>query len=424
MLVRRSVLTIAAALMPLCLDAHSGAAQAAASPYAAVDAFVDAAPRSAEQSVPALAAYLARSGRDDLTRTRAIYRWVTRHVAYDVPGFLSGNYGDLTPDGVLRRRAAVCDGYSRLTQVLGAAMGLQVAMIKGWSKGYGYNSGDQFTGPMNHSWNAVMIDGQWRLMDVTWGSGYLDDKTQFVRAFQEHYFLTRPEDFVFDHLPGDPTWQLLPRVVSSAEFGEMVDVRPMFFAAGLSLLSDKRAHITATDRATITLGVTKPVEMVAQVVDATTDQPARGEYAFVQVNDERAEITAAFPHAGNWVVRLFAKHLGAEGPLDWVLDYSVKATRGSRQGEFPTPYATFGRSGVWIIETPTGVMEVGKTYQIRLRAPGAREMLFVSGETRIPLVKNGDEFSAALVAASGESVLYGKFGSSEKLMGLLRYVGK
>ena len=128
--------------------------------FAKVDAYADASPRSAEQSVPALAAYLARSGPDDLTRTRALYRWVTRHIAYDVPGFMSGNYGDMTPDGVLRRRVSVCEGYSRLTQVVGAAMGLDVAMIKGWSKGYSYNSGEKVDGAVNHSWNAVRIDSR------------------------------------------------------------------------------------------------------------------------------------------------------------------------------------------------------------------------------------------------------------------------
>jgi hypothetical protein len=35
-------------------------------------------------------------------------RWVTRHIDYDVSGFLSGNYGDFTPEGVLRRRVSVC----------------------------------------------------------------------------------------------------------------------------------------------------------------------------------------------------------------------------------------------------------------------------------------------------------------------------
>src|ERR1039457_5060289 len=86
-----------AALALLLLAAHIARAQ---NRLARTDAYADAAPASAEQSVPALAAYVAKSGSGDLTRARAVYRWVTRHVDYDVPGFLSGNYGDYTPEGV------------------------------------------------------------------------------------------------------------------------------------------------------------------------------------------------------------------------------------------------------------------------------------------------------------------------------------
>ena len=118
----------AAALTLLLLATNLAHAQGR---FAATDAYADAAPASAEQSVAALAAYLAKSGPDDLTRTRAVYRWVTRHIDYDVPGFLAGNYGDYTPEGVLRRRVAVCEGYSRLAQALGTAMGLRVEVVKG-----------------------------------------------------------------------------------------------------------------------------------------------------------------------------------------------------------------------------------------------------------------------------------------------------
>lgn len=421
----RRAVHVAAALVLFFSGARVAVAQGRApGRFAAVDAYADAAPRFAEQSIPALAAYLAKSGPDDLMRTRALYRWVTRNIAYDVRGFVSGNYGDMTPDGVLRRRVSVCEGYSRLTQVLGAAMGLEVAMIKGWSKGYSYTSGAKVGGDVNHSWNAVKINGQWRLMDPTWGSGYLGDKMKFVREFQEHYFLTSPEEFVFDHLPADPRWQFLDRAISSAEFSDLVYVRPMFFQSGFSILSDKHAQIAATDRTTITLGVSQPVEMIAEVVDAATDLPLRGEFAFVQVSDERAEISAAFPRAGNYVVRLFAKPRGSEGALEWVLDYSVKASRGSNDAAFPTPYSSFGTSGAWLLESPSGVMDIGKTYQIRLRAPGASEVLLVTGEGRTPLKRVGDEFSAAVVACQGETVVYAKFGSSEKYLGLLRYVGR
>ncbi|HEV8411806.1 MAG TPA: hypothetical protein VGQ30_14980, partial [Gemmatimonadaceae bacterium] len=76
--------------------------------FARTDAYADAAPESAERSVPALASYLSRAGGDELTRARAIYRWLAGHIDYDANGFRTGSYGDLSPEAVLHRRVSVC----------------------------------------------------------------------------------------------------------------------------------------------------------------------------------------------------------------------------------------------------------------------------------------------------------------------------
>jgi hypothetical protein len=349
---------------------------------------------------------------------------MTGHIDYDVPGFRSGNYGDFSPEGVLRRRMSVCEGYSRLTQALGMAMGLQVEVVKGWSKGYSYASGDRFDGPINHSWNAVRIDGQWRLMDPTWGSGYLDERMKFVREFQEHYFLTTPDKFVFDHLPADPRWQFLERPLSMAEFADQVYVRPMFFDMGFKIASNTHARIAADDRVTVTLGVSQPMQMIAEVVDPTTDEPLTGEFAFVQVNDVQAEISAAFPRAGNYIIRVFAKRRGAPGDLEWILDYAVKASRGASDATFPETYRSFDTSGAWLLETLNGVLEVGRTYRMRLRAPGALEMRLVNAGQTTTFTRDGEEFFADVSAAAGEAVIYAKYGATSNYLGLLKYVGR
>src|ERR1019366_4817445 len=276
-------------------------------------------------------------------------------------------------EGVLRRKVSVCDGYANLVQALGAAMGLQVEIVSGWSKGYGYKSGGRFSGSTNHSWNAVRVDGQWRLMDATWGSGYLDGNMRFVRMFQEHYFLTVPDAFVFDHFPADPRWQLADPPISMAEFTDLVYLRPMFFQGGFKIVSHSHARITADDRVTVTLGVTQPVEVVAELVDPATDQPITGEFGFAQVDDTHTEISAAFPRAGDYIVRVFAKSRDAAGPLEWVLDYRVDASGGTRDAVFPTPYNSFASRGAWLFEPLEGTLHVGRTYRFRLRVPEAIE---------------------------------------------------
>jgi hypothetical protein len=247
---------------------------------------------------------------------------------------------------------------------------------------------------------------------------------RFVREFQEHYFLTAPDEFVFDHMPADPRWQFLDRSLSMAEFADLVYVRPAFFQSGFKIASNTHAHFAADDRVTVTLGLSQPVEMIAELVDAATDRALTGEFAFVQVNDARAEISAAFPRAGDYVIRVFAKNRGASGELEWILDYAVKASRGASDAPFPLAYSSFGTSGAWLLESLSGVLDIGRTYRFRLLAPGATDVVLVSGNRRTTLTRVGEEFSADVSTVAGESVLYAKYGTADKYLGLLKYVGR
>ena len=396
----------------------------AAGRYGHADAHADATPESAERSVADLATYLAEVGSDDLTRARAVYRWITGNIDYDVNGLSTGSYGDLSPSGVLRRRSAVCSGYAQLAEALGEAMGLDMEVVNGWSKGYGYTAGQRFDGPTNHAWNAVRIDGEWQLMDATWGAGYLNERMRFTRLFQEHYFLTEPEAFVFDHLPRDQRWQLLDRPVSAEDYADLAYLRPMFFQAGLQIKSHARVHIATKNRLLVTLGVANPVHMAAQVVDAASDTPLSDEMAFLQVSEREAQVHAVFPKPGDYVLRLFAKPLGAEGTLQWVLDYRIKASRGLPDASFPTAFGNFGARRVWLVEPLDGILEVGRTYRFRLRVPGALQVAVVANGEWTYFTDEANEFSTEFTAVRGAMTVYAKFDPEAQFWGLLRYTGR
>lgn len=414
--------------VPGVLDAQSAAsgprADSAAVRYAATDALADSAPADVERSVPALAAYLSRAGGDDLTRARAIYRWVARHITYDVEGFRSGRPRDPTPEAVLDRGSAVCEGYARLTQALGKAMGLEVEVVAGWSKGYGYTPGQRFDGPTNHAWNAVRIDGTWRLMDPTWGAGYLNESLQFVRRFQEHFFLAEPAEFVFDHLPEEPRWQLLDRPLSTAAYADLVYLRPAFFELGFRIGDHDRLTIAADSRLTVKIGVSQPVQMMAQLLEAATQRPVDGEFTFVQAGAGDAQIDARFPRAGSYLLRVFAKARGAAGVLDWILDYRVRASAGAADAVFPFAYEAFGSRGVRLLAPLDGVLRAGRRYEFHVRAPGAREVAVVSGGRWTKLVGSGDEFAGGATAERGAITVYARYGTTAEYEGLLRYDGR
>lgn len=169
----------------------------------------------------------------DLAKARAIYSWIAQHISYNT-AILKGSHtipsrympepedtaawksaDEMTAQRVLRRRMAVCDGYSRLFKTLCEAAGLRSEIVPGYARGYA-DGGARFR--TNHTWNAVMVDSAWRLVDVTWGSGYVTWGNQFVQHLDERYFLTPPEQFGQDHLPEDPGWTLTEEQYMLHEF--------------------------------------------------------------------------------------------------------------------------------------------------------------------------------------------------------------
>lgn len=56
-----------------------------------------------------------------------------------------------------------------------------------------------------HAWNAAKINGNWKLIDVTWGAGYVKSR-KFVKNYKEYFFCSDPEMFFFKHYPSDKKW--------------------------------------------------------------------------------------------------------------------------------------------------------------------------------------------------------------------------
>jgi hypothetical protein len=207
--------------------------------YEAIDRHALQAPAQAEASVEALAAYLARPARTRRQKARAFYRWITDRVAYDAEGLLSGQFGDLSPQGVLARRKAVCDGYANLFARLCSLTGVEAVKVPGSAKGYDYVPGSKTRGSA-HAWNAVKLGGRWHLLDATWGAGHLTSG-KFVKRFDDFFFLPPPEELIFTHLPNDPHWQLLTPPLSAQDFEAQVKVPHAVFKLGWTAANVREA---------------------------------------------------------------------------------------------------------------------------------------------------------------------------------------
>ena len=207
-------------------------------PYEAIDKHSLKATAEAEATVPLLAKYLVEPCKTEKEKTRAIYRWITDRIAYDIDGLLSGKRLDGNAATVLKTRLAVCEGYANLFRDLAIEAGLRTEIIDGYAKGIDFVPEKDFD-KANHAWTAVKLDDRWQLIDSTWGAGAIDGK-KFVERFSELYFLISPEKLIFTHLPSDPKWQLQKEKLTLKEFERQPKVDPGFFKLGVPIESIRK----------------------------------------------------------------------------------------------------------------------------------------------------------------------------------------
>jgi len=189
-----------------------------ASRFAAVDAHVAKVSKEFVYHPQALAKNLSDNLTNDYDKVRAYYVWIAKNIKYDFLAYIHEDIGSKSVLEITRSGKTLCTGFSLLFAYFCEQTGIEVEIIEGYAKGYGYKKGEKFK-KTNHSWNAVNIYGTWYLVDVTWATG---DPRKFAAHEKtidvDTYFLTDPKKFIKSHLPEDPTWQLLDQKISLEEF--------------------------------------------------------------------------------------------------------------------------------------------------------------------------------------------------------------
>ncbi len=208
----RIFITIFICISPCLLEAQD---------FSKADERAHATPFPKNQNLQALASALTEGLTTEKEKARAIFVWISKNICYDVQSF--ENRADLEPElqqkqalptEVLRRKKCVCAGYANLFKALCDASGVEALTATGKTKD---SQGRVSRG--SHAWNLVRTDGEWGLVDPTWGAGDVNiDEHKYTPRFKEFFFLSPPEAFVKDHFPTDPLFQLLESPIEYETF--------------------------------------------------------------------------------------------------------------------------------------------------------------------------------------------------------------
>jgi hypothetical protein len=205
-------------------------------------------------SAEALAAQIENDFSSETDKVRAIYKWLTLNINYDIETYYNGqssvnfsytNQEDLqrklaainthTINQTLRSNKAICEGYAQTFRKVSELVGIPSLFISGYSKS-AIGDIDNIPQHEDHAWNAVKINGKWHLLDATWGSGHTLGKG-WVQKFDDYYFLTNPDDFALTHLPKETGFLFTEKEITTEEFYSTPIFKKAFSLNKLQLLA-------------------------------------------------------------------------------------------------------------------------------------------------------------------------------------------
>jgi hypothetical protein len=303
---------------------------------------------------------VAAMSHDDWERARGAYVWVANNIAYDTDSFFHGTPTETDAEGVFKTGKSVCEGYANLFAKIAGGLGLEVKVIPGFAKAYGYVPGRRFTGT-DHTWNAVKLDGEWHFIETTWGSGHVDG-TKYIKDYQAVWFDMDPRLFVFNHFPADTNWLLLSPAMSLEDY----ESAPLLETYNL----EKLASAGYTPDSILEMSKYLPF----------------GEYF--------GQYATAFIKMGG-------------KPID-MISYLA-------QNAVPTVWE-YGNYKIQLVSYPReGNLTSGNAYSFAVRVPGSDRAAVITGKKFFFLQKDGDLFSGEVTVVSGEASLSADIINENKL---------
>ena len=208
---------------------------------------------------------------DDESKVRAIFVWVTDNIEYsletldeqkkdrskrrikakdpDEKAELEKELKDNDLKKCLKRRGGVVTDYTYLFTELCDAVGIEAGEVKGYLRRSERKVGQMPRRP-DHIWNWARIDGKKYLFDTMLAAGKVgknpDTKEkEFMKEFNDIYFMTPPEIMILNHYPLDKKNQLIDEAVSEEEFANYPFILPGFKSCLIEEFHPKSGLIAA-----------------------------------------------------------------------------------------------------------------------------------------------------------------------------------
>ncbi|CAG2244161.1 unnamed protein product [Mytilus edulis] len=178
------------------------------------------------------------------TKAMALYQWLVR-INFDKCTNATKRLS--SPCAKLRQIADKKLSHAQFYQDLCKAAGIKCEKVEGYVKNKDYLPGNTVqSSKCLHTWNAVSIGGQFRLVDPCFGA-------RKEKYFIDHYFATSPDDLILSHYPKEKRWMLMNQSLSVEDFEGTVKTWPAMFHFNIRPLSMKSVIRTYDGKLSVTV---------------------------------------------------------------------------------------------------------------------------------------------------------------------------
>ncbi|KAJ2884099.1 hypothetical protein H4R27_002323 [Coemansia aciculifera] len=181
--------------------------------------------------------HIGRPFTTPIEQVRAVFIWIASNIQYDPsPAESNDDFEQQeAPNAVLQRRRSRGPGFAYLFDAMMGALDIESHAVRGYLR----QPLDTYQGAVmpaaNHVWNAVCLDGEYRLVDTACAA-----KSHPLNAESKTdswFFMASPKDTLFTHFPVSASNQFVDPVVPLSVFWMLPYVRPTYFQAKVKLLN-------------------------------------------------------------------------------------------------------------------------------------------------------------------------------------------
>ena len=215
--------------------------------------------------------YLCRPYRSDVQRLRAIFTWVSERVTWE-EDFESVDPSAIAVDTrrVVQTKRGCTQEIATLVAEMCAAVGIHAEVVRGYLKSPGERLECDNVAHPNHFWNALIIDGEWRIMDCSLASPTNPRRVLYSSCGGQQaegwYFLTRPMQICWTHVPLLPEQQHIVPPVAHEVLMALPCACPPYFKNNVQIseFDTSMLHLENLEMTHLYFVVPEDVEIVAE----------------------------------------------------------------------------------------------------------------------------------------------------------------